>query len=135
MLHPTHTRTTQMTQQSPSVPRTVARAGRMALSFALVASLASPLSAPARVGSSAIAKIKEEGFKRSQVMDVMSWLTDVHGPRLTGSPIAKAAGDWTIAWLQRNGVSNPRYEWWENFGRGWVNERMVAQVVAPVPFP
>ena len=83
----------------------------------------------------AIAKIKDEGFNRSQVMDVMSWLTDVHGPRLTGSPTVKAAGDWTIAWLQKAGVTNPRYEWWDNFGRGWMNERMVAQVVSPVPFP
>ena len=127
-----------MTQQSPSVARPLAHAGRMALSFALVAiasTMAAPLSAQERVDMAAIAKIKEEGFQRSQVMDVMSWLTDVHGPRLTGSPTAKAAGDWTIAWLRKNGVTNPRYEWFENFGRGWINERMVAQVVSPVPFP
>jgi hypothetical protein len=68
-------------------------------------------------------------------MDVMSWLTDVHGPRLTGSPTTKAAGDWTIEWLKKVGVTNPRYEWWDNFGRGWVNERTVAHVVSPVPFP
>jgi hypothetical protein len=68
-------------------------------------------------------------------MDVMSWLTDVHGPRLTGSPTTKAAGDWTIAKMKEWGVTNPRYEWWDNFGRGWMNERMVAQVTAPVPFP
>jgi hypothetical protein len=115
--------------------RAFARGGRMALSLVLVAALAAPGSAQEAVDMSAIAKIKDEGFKRSQVMDVMSWLTDVHGPRLTGSPTAKAAGDWTIAKMKEWGVSNPHYEWWNNFGRGWMNERMVAQVTAPVPFP
>ena len=83
----------------------------------------------------AIDKIKEEGFERSQVMDIMSWLTDVHGPRLTGSPITKAAGDWSLEQFEEWGLSNAHYEWWGPFGRGWVNDRMVAQVTEPVPFP
>ena len=33
-----------------------------------------------------IAKIKMEGFQRSQVMKTLRYLTDVAGPRLTGSP-------------------------------------------------
>ena len=129
-----HTRIIEMTQQSPRARR-MAHTGCIALALALLAPTITPLGAQERVDMAAIARIKEEGFKRSQVMDVMSWLTDVHGPRLTGSPITKAAGDWTIDWLRKAGVSNPRYEWWENFGRGWVNERMVAQVTEPVPFP
>jgi hypothetical protein len=124
-----------MMHQSPYTTRAIARGGRVALALALVISLAVPVSAQERVDMSAIAKIKDEGFNRSQVMDVMSWLTDVHGPRLTGSPTTKAAGDWTIAKMKEWGVTNPRYEWWDNFGRGWMNERMVAQVVSPVPFP
>ncbi len=120
----------------PTVPRAiVARGARMAMSAALMTFLAMPALAQERVDMAAIAKIKDEGFNRSQVMDVMSWLTDVHGPRLTGSPTTKAAGDWTIAKMKEWGVTNPRYEWFDNFGRGWMNERMVAQVVAPVPFP
>ena len=110
------------------------RMGRLALTLALLAAAGS-VGAQERVDLAAISKIKEEGFQRSQVMDITSWLTDVHGPRLTGSPITKAAGDWTIAKMKEWGVTNPRYEWWDNFGRGWVNERMVAQVVSPVPFP
>jgi carboxypeptidase Q len=117
------------------VPRVVACRGRMALSFALAVSITMPALAQERVDMTAITKIKDEGFKRSQVMDVMSWLTDVHGPRLTGSPTTKAAGDWAIAKMKEWGVTNPRYEWWDNFGRGWMNERMVAQVTSPVPFP
>jgi hypothetical protein len=83
----------------------------------------------------AIAKIKAEGFQRSQVMDIMSWLTDVYGPRLTGSPISKRAGDWTLEQFTKWGLANPHYEWWGPFGRGWVNDRMIAQVIAPVAFP
>jgi len=61
-----------MIHQSPFIPRAIARGGRMALSFALVASLAAPVLAQERVDMAAIAKIKDEGFNRSQVMDVMS---------------------------------------------------------------
>src|SRR5688572_25332153 len=87
------------------------------------------------IDTAAILKIKDEGFKRSQVMDMMSWLTDVYGPRLTGSPITKRAGDWTIEQFKKWGLSNPQYEWWGPFGRGWVNDRMIAQVTSPVAFP
>ena len=50
--------------------------------------------APAeRVDYDAIYKIKEEGFQRSKVMEILSWLTDVYGPRLTNSPGFRKAGD------------------------------------------
>jgi hypothetical protein len=87
------------------------------------------------IDTAAINKIKDEGFGRSQVMDIMSWLTDVHGPRLTGSPITKRAGDWTLEQFRKWGLANPHYEWWGPFGRGWVNDRMIAQVTSPVAFP
>src|SRR5271157_3137880 len=45
--------------------------------------------------SDPIERIKEEGLKRSQVMATMSYLTDVIGPRLTGSPNMKRANEWT----------------------------------------
>jgi hypothetical protein len=90
---------------------------------------------PEPIDTPAIERIKEEGFERSQVMEIMSWLTDVHGPRLTGSPISKRAGDWTLERFNEWGLANAGYEWWGPFGRGWVNERMVAQVFEPVPFP
>ncbi|MEO5510560.1 MAG: M28 family peptidase, partial [Longimicrobiales bacterium] len=104
--------------------------------------LTSPLSAQGggqaateKLDTAAIQKIKDEGFKNSQIMDIMSWLTDVYGPRLTNSPITKRAGDWTLAQFQKWGLANPRYETWGPFGRGWVNDRMIAQVTSPVAFP
>ena len=57
--------------------------------------VAVPLAAQERIDTAAIAAIKNEELRRSQVMEIAGWLTDVYGARLTGSPAAKAAGDWT----------------------------------------
>src|SRR4051812_24276195 len=43
----------------------------------------------------AIARIREEGMSRSQVMKTLSYLSDVIGPRLTGSPNLRHANAWT----------------------------------------
>src|SRR5688572_22496044 len=43
----------------------------------------------------AIARIKDEGLNRSQVMQTLEYLTDVIGPRLTGSPALRRANEWT----------------------------------------
>ncbi len=96
------------------------------------ASVAAQVATPTieRVDYDAIYKIKEEGFQRSQVMDTASWLTDVYGPRLTGSPSFKAAADWAVRRLAEWGAANPRIESWGTFGRGWVNERFAATVVS-----
>ena len=42
-----------------------------------------------------IDKIKDEGMNRSQVMQTLSYMSDVIGPRLTASPGMKRANDWT----------------------------------------
>jgi hypothetical protein len=42
-----------------------------------------------------IARIRDEGLNRSQLMPTMSYLCDVIGPRLTGSPHMKRANEWT----------------------------------------
>jgi hypothetical protein len=109
----------------------------MLLAMAVAAVLALPLlaQAPEPVDYDAIFKIKEEGFQRSQVMQIASYLTDVYGPRLTGSPNIKDAGEWAKQKLTEWGLVNARLEPWGPFGRGWTNERFYAQVVAPRPFP
>jgi carboxypeptidase Q len=83
----------------------------------------------------AIYRIKDEGFQRSQVMEIASYLTDVYGPRLTGSPNIKQAADWAVRKLGEWGASNPRLENWGTFGRGWANERFSAEVLTPTPWP
>jgi len=65
-----------------------AAGGNVHLSLSILA-LASVLAAPPpvaeRIDADTIARIKMEGFQRSQVMDVLFQLTDVYGPRLHGS--------------------------------------------------
>jgi carboxypeptidase Q len=80
-------------------------------------------------------KIRAEGLDRSKVMDTLSWLTDVHGPRLTGSPQLKAANEFTMKRLTEWGLENAHLEAWGPFGKGWTLERFSAQVIEPNPFP
>lgn len=94
-----------------------------------------PLGAQERVDSAAIEKIKAEGLMRSQIMETASWLTDVFGARLTGSPNIKQAGEWAAKKLTEWGMVNAKLEPWGYFGRGWTNERTSVHVIAPTPFP
>lgn len=83
----------------------------------------------------AIARIKDEGMNRSQVMAHLSYLTDVIGPRLTGSPNLKRANEWTRDQMKAWGLQNAHLEAWGPFGRGWSLERFSAQVVMPQSIP
>jgi carboxypeptidase Q len=87
-----------------------------------------------KVDLDAIYRIKEEGLSRSQVMDTASYLTDVYGPRLTGSPQLKAAADWTRKKLTQWELVNVGLETWGPFGRGWSNEKLSAHVLSPTGF-
>jgi carboxypeptidase Q len=84
-----------------------------------------------KVDADAIVKIRDEGLNRSQVMNVLSYLTDVSGPRLTGSPNIKAAQEWTKSKLTEWGIQNVRLEAWGPFGRGWSLEGFAANIVKP----
>ncbi len=82
-----------------------------------------------------IDKIKEEGLKNSQVMQTLSYLTDVIGARLTGSPALKRANEWTRDTMAKWGMQNAHLEAWGPFGRGWTLKNFDAQVVAPYDIP
>ena len=85
---------------------------------ALAATL--PLGAASeKIDYEAISKIKEQGMQaqNSKVMEVASWLTDVLGPRLTGSPNAQKAGEWTVAKMKEWGLSNVSLEKWPDQSR------------------
>src|SRR6516162_7140907 len=84
-----------------------------------------------RVDLDLIYKIKDEGLNRSQVMNTMSYLTDVYGGRLTGSPQIKAAADWTRTKLTEWELANVHFETWGPFGRGWSNEKFSASAISP----
>jgi hypothetical protein len=78
-----------------------------------------------------IARIIDEGMNRSQAMTNLSYLTDVIGPRLTGSPNLKRANEWTRDKLASWGLTNAHLEAWGPFGRGWTLQKFSAQIVEP----
>ena len=81
-----------------------------------------------------IVRIRDEGLNRSQVMDHLSWLTDVYGPRLTGSPQIEQAKEWTMAKFEEWGLANIHEERFE-FGQGWEVVRFNAHMVEPQVMP
>ncbi|MDQ3712227.1 MAG: M20/M25/M40 family metallo-hydrolase [Acidobacteriota bacterium] len=91
--------------------------------------------APFQSPKEVIDKIKDEGTNRSQVMQTLSYLTDVIGGRLTNSPNMKRANEWTRDTMTKWGLQNAKLEAWGPFGRGWSLKNFSAQVVAPQGIP
>jgi carboxypeptidase Q len=85
--------------------------------------------------SATIARIMDEGMNRSQVMDIISNLTDVYGPRLTWSPEYMAAAKWAMKQMGAWGLSNVHLESGEPLGRAWTLEHYSANVTGRWNFP
>ncbi|HEX9723859.1 MAG TPA: M28 family peptidase [Vicinamibacteria bacterium] len=107
----------------------------MLLEFTLLVALASNALAQDEPDYGAIYRIKQEAFEKSQLADTLFYLTDVHGPRLTGSPGYKAAAEWAIDKLRAWGLTDPRLETWGQFGRGWSYSRLSIHMLEPVATP
>jgi len=90
---------------------------------------------PAKDPNDPIERIKDEGMNRSQVMQTLSYLSDVIGPRLTASPGMKRSNEWTRDQLTKWGLQNAHLEAWGPFGRGWSLKRFSAQVSEPLSIP
>jgi carboxypeptidase Q len=90
---------------------------------------------PAKDPNDPIERIKDEGMNRSQVMQTLSYLSDVIGPRLTASPGMKRSNEWTRDQLIKWGLQNAHLEAWGPFGRGWSLKRFSAQVSEPLSIP
>ncbi len=81
------------------------------------------------------ARIRKEGMENSQIMRTMHFLTDVYGPRLTGSPNHKAAAEWAIKQMASWGFDNAHLEPWDFGHPGWLNERASGHVISPYKEP
>ena len=77
------------------------------------------LCAQEKVDLAVIQRIKTEAFQNSKVMDHLFWITDVYGPRLTGSPGFTAAANWTVKRLKDYGIDDAAIQPWGKFGRSW----------------
>lgn len=104
--------------------------------FLLIALLAVPAAAqqPDRepIDSTAVRTIVAEAAERGQVAEIAAWLTDLHGPRLTGSPNLERASQWAMSQFEDWGLT-ARLERWGDFGRGWTFDHlaMTARVAGP----
>jgi carboxypeptidase Q len=109
---------------------------KILLSFLFVLSLVGASLAQEKVDTTMISRIKKEGFDNSQVMNILSKLTDVHGPRLTNSPGFKSAANYAKSTLESWGLQNAHFDYWdEDFGRGWQLKKFSLHATAPVYFP
>jgi carboxypeptidase Q len=81
------------------------------------------------------ARIREEGFKHSHVMQFAGALADGIGPRLTGSPNMAKANAWTRDTLTAIGLENAHLEDWGEFGMGWQQINTWGRMVTPDPEP
>jgi hypothetical protein len=110
----------------------------------LVAAITAPSAqAPAeRIDQDMNARIRKEGMDNSQILKTMHYLTDVYGPRLTGSPNHENAARWAVrqmeAWGFKNGALEP-FDFGTVAGapqgfvrQGWLNERATGHILAPV---
>ena len=104
---------------------------RVILVLALAASAAPFAAAQSeKLDLAMLGRIRDEGLARSQVMDHVSWLSDVYGPRLTGSPQIQQASEWAMKKLTAWGLVNAHQERWA-FGNGWSLVRFTAHMVEP----
>ncbi|MEO7456878.1 MAG: M20/M25/M40 family metallo-hydrolase [Gemmatimonadaceae bacterium] len=116
---------------SSSVPQSLRR---LATAAALL-SVAAPLSAQEKVDVATIEQIKAEEMARPQVMEIMSWLSDVYGPRLTWSPNTIRAGNWAMGEMKKWGLSNVHTETWDTpAGLGWESQKFSFVATSPVSF-
>ena len=78
-----------------------------------------------------LARIRDEGFHRSRVMEWASYLADVYGPRLAGSPSYRRAAKWAKEKLTELGLENAALEPWGEYGMGWESDYTSIHLVAP----
>jgi hypothetical protein len=106
----------------------IKRAATALLTLAAAGSLT--LAQSEKLDFAAIGKIRDEGLTHSQVMDHVFWLSDVYGPRLTGSPAIEQASQWVMKTFNEWGLSNVHQERWK-FGKGWSLVRFSATLIEP----
>ncbi|HEX3101576.1 MAG TPA: hypothetical protein VHQ01_07290, partial [Pyrinomonadaceae bacterium] len=78
------------------------------------------------------AAIRKEGMENSKVMHTLHILTDLYGPRLTGSPNHVNAAKWAAREMTSWGFDKTALEPWEFGHPGWVDERNIGLMLKPV---
>jgi carboxypeptidase Q len=112
----------------------MSRFHRLAASAAVliaVAALAASMPQDVPVDGAIIARIREEGFQRSQVMDIAGYICDVLGARLTLSEDMKRAQAWVRDKMTGIGLTNVVLEPFMDYGVAWDNEYLSIHMLEP----
>jgi hypothetical protein len=88
-----------------------------------------------RVDWDVIAKIRDEGLQRSQVTDIVGYITDVIGSRLSLSEQMKKAQAWAKGEMGAIGLTNVVIEPFMDYGAAWDNEYFSLQMLEPTYVP
>ena len=99
--------------------------------FVLVPLLLFAQSDAPKIDYETMAKIREEGFQRSQVMDILGYATDVLGPRLTLSEDMKRAQAWAKRKMEALGLENVVIEPFMDYGIAWDMEYFSIHMLEP----
>jgi len=94
-------------------------------------SLFSGLAAQESVDWEVVSKIRDEGLQRSQAMDMIGYMSDVLGPRLTASPSMRKAQEWAQRKMGEVGLENIVFERAGEHGVNWDNEYVSVHMMAP----
>jgi carboxypeptidase Q len=84
-----------------------------------------------KIDLDAVNRIRDAALNHSQVIQMVEELSDVNGPRLTGSPALKRAEEYARDKLREWGLASAHLEAWGPFGRGWSLEGFTANMVSP----
>ena len=101
---------------------------------AIVALCAGLLAQSTADSSGGLERLRREGLERSRVVEAFAQFVTVIGPRLTGSPAHKRAAEWARDTLAAVGLTDAHLEPW-TFGRGWVLDHQVIEMVEPRYMP
>jgi hypothetical protein len=94
---------------------------------------ADPPASPASSGADPVAldkKLIAEGKSGSEIMANLTYLSDVIGPRLTGSAALKRANEWTAEKMRSYGLSNVHLEAW-SIPVGWERGTASVRLIEP----
>lgn len=86
--------------------------------------------APDKVALDLDAKIISDALKTSEIMKNLGHLSDVIGPRLTGSANLKRANEWTAEVMKQYGLQNVKLEPWE-IPVGWERGTATVKLIDP----
>jgi hypothetical protein len=79
----------------------------------------------------ALSKINTEGFQKSEVMNLISDLSDVYGPRLTGTDQYFTAAEWAKKTMENWGVDTVNFENYCDDCMGWEVKSFNVEMIAP----